>query len=159
MKYFTRSWYQSIQAASRKLPNRPIADEGQSFESPWELGSRATAGYHLHLSQIAPKLGGEVARLVCYHLHDAKIVQVANSRDTVLFVVRDVFSKRRYNREIRLTFAGVVAAAGLSGVEGQDIIYDEVDVRGDGVFEYSALLDRDELSIHFNTVQVESHSI
>jgi hypothetical protein len=159
MKFFTRRWFQRIQDASGKLPNPTDTKEGNLSESPWQLGSRANAEYHAHLSLIAPNLSGDVARLECFNLHDARIMGAKMSVGTLVLLLHDRFSKRRYNREIRLTFGDVAGSTGLLEAEGQDIIYDEVDVGIDGSFEYRALLDKDEISIRFRSVHIETVSI
>jgi hypothetical protein len=154
MRYFTREWYQSVQEASHQ-------DFSQSppGASSLELSNRASGTYSSYLSWVAPRLTGNVATLVCLHLHDAKAIKVRRSDTGVTLVLRDMFTRKRYSREITVEFSGVDKVVGLEGVEGQDIIYDEVEVKEDGKFEYCALLDKTEFSVCFEAVHIQARDI
>ena len=157
MRYFTRAWYQSLQ-------NAPLSSQGVSPGSSHPLSSadlacQATGRYNNYLSWATPRLNGNVAMLVCLHLHDAKVIQVTFSATSVTLVLRDMFTRKRYSREITIEFSGVDKVVGLEGVEGQDIVYDEVEVKEDGKFEYCALLDKTEFSLCFEAVHIQARNI
>jgi hypothetical protein len=157
MRYFTREWYQSIQDAPR--PSQGTTPGENEPLSAAELACQATGRYGFYLSSVAPRLTENVAILVCLHLHDARVIKAVRFDTSVTLVLRDMFTRKRYSREITIEFSGCNKVVGIENVEGQDIIYDEVEVKEDGRFEYCALLDKTEFAVHFETVHIQVRDI
>ena len=93
--------------ASKQGPLPGVSEPNERLSA--ELACHAAGRYNSYLSSIAPELPGDIARLVCLHLHDARITGVSNSAGNVAFVLNDMFAQRRYNRELVITFFEVEA--------------------------------------------------
>jgi hypothetical protein len=149
MRYFTREWYRYIQSLVNVND-----DDAQKC-----LFHKPINKYNEYLRNTYSRLSKDVIRLVELHLHDAHIFKHEIIADKINLFIEDNWARKKYNRRIEIVFYGVHKVMGFEDCEQQDIIYDEIFINSNRNYEYSALLDKSEITVNFHNVDIKISAI
>jgi Protein of unknown function (DUF4085) len=151
VRYFTRELYDSTQDVMCRIDEPEFeAREPEVLRKCDEVSQR----YLAYLRECGARLTGAVRELTSFALHDARITRVRRDPDSVELLLDTRYAPLAKGPSFRVHFVGVRDAHGLDDVGGRTILDWEVYVRDDGRFEFSALCDRFEFSVHFADVAI-----
>jgi len=152
MRYLTRERLRQLQDhigihEAERDRQRRLA----SADAAWKVANHSYVDYIRAIRNVLPSALQELTET---DLHDAIIMSVGCLDRSVEMALDTTHCASSSNKSaLRLRFGGTSFSAGLADVSGRVLLYDEVFL-GARFYEYSALLDRGELVIRFEELEI-----
>jgi hypothetical protein len=144
MKYFTRELHELSQ------PKRGLTEDEE--EASWPrikaLWDSAQAEYRRVFASVVPSLpAGARTFFENVHMHDARILSVNHGPDNTVAMVFDTKGSFLPGKRFFVTFHGVKTTEGLTALEGEWWVYQEVHPSNLGAFDLQVLCARTEFRV------------